>query len=124
MKKVTDTRKSPRADWLCGKNPRAIETQKAVGQMELVRSDQLPARVEYPRGARAEMVYEKMGIKVIGRSEDDDQFLDVELPPGWRKRATEHYMWSELIDDTGKVRATIFYKAAFYDRDAFINIEE
>ena len=30
-------------------------------------------------------------------------------------------MWNELIDNKGRKRASFFYKAAFYDRDAFIN---
>ncbi len=30
-------------------------------------------------------------------------------------------MWNELVDDKGRVRASFFYKGAFYDRDAFIN---
>ena len=44
------------------------------------------------------------------------------MPNGWKKQATDHSMWSELIDDKGKVRATIFYKAAFYDQRAFLNL--
>jgi len=47
----------------------------------------------------------------------------VELPIGWKKRSTGHSMWNDLVDDKGRVRATFFYKAAFYDRDAFINFE-
>lgn len=32
-------------------------------------------------------------------------------------------MWSLLINNNGITIASIFYKAAFYDRDAFTNIE-
>lgn len=63
--------------------------------------------------------YEKMGIKVIG--EYDDLFYNVQLPEGWKVEATEHSMWNNLLDDKGRKRASFFYKAAFYDRDAFIN---
>jgi hypothetical protein len=31
-------------------------------------------------------------------------------------------MWSYLVDEKGRERAAIFYKAAFYDRDAHISI--
>ena len=30
-------------------------------------------------------------------------------------------MWSELVDDKGRARAGILYKAALYDRDAHIS---
>lgn len=63
--------------------------------------------------------YEKMGIKVI--DESDELFWNVELPEGWKVEATDHSMWNNLYDDKGRERATFFYKAAFYDRDAFIN---
>lgn len=65
--------------------------------------------------------YEKMGIKII--SEHDDLFFDVELPEGWKIEATSHHMWNNLLDDKGRKRANFFYKAAFYDRDAFINFD-
>jgi predicted secreted protein len=29
-------------------------------------------------------------------------------------------MWSYIVDDEGTQRVAIFYKAAFYDRDAFM----
>ena len=32
-------------------------------------------------------------------------------------------MWNELYDNKNRKRATFFYKAAFYDRDAFINFD-
>jgi len=61
-----------------------------------------------------------MGI-VFGEKVDD-LFTSVTLPEGWHKEATEHAMWSKLIDDQGRERASIFYKAAFYDRSAFMSI--
>jgi hypothetical protein len=48
----------------------------------------------------------------------------VSLPPGWKVVPTDHSMWSDLVDAKGEKRASIFYKAAFYDRDAFIRIEK
>ena len=75
--------------------------------------------------------YRKMGIIIQSksiytphyRSNEDDLFVDVILPNGWSKVNTDHPLWSKLIDDKNRVRATIFYKSAFYDRDAFINFE-
>ena len=53
---------------------------------------------------------------------DDPLFVDAQLPDGWRVEATDHSMWSNLLDDQGMVRGSIFYKAAFYDRDAFMHV--
>ena len=65
------------------------------------------------------MQYERMGIKVIDKY--DDLFYSVELPDGWKIEATDNSMWNDLIDNEGRKRACFFYKAALYDRDAFIN---
>jgi len=101
-----------------------IERQEKQGQKELIYSSQLPLKW----GCNSDRVelfkqYEKMGIKIdiAGIKKDDNLFIDVELPEGWSKQSTEHAMWSNLIDDKGRIRAQIFYKAAFYDREAFIN---
>jgi hypothetical protein len=52
----------------------------------------------------------------------DPIFCLAELPKGWKKRPTEHSMWSELVDENNVVKAEIFYKAAFYDRSAFMRL--
>ena len=49
-------------------------------------------------------------------------FQEVILPAGWKKVRTDHSMWSKLVDDKGRERASIFYKAAFYDRSAHMNL--
>lgn len=121
MKKATNTENNPMPQWLMGGNPNAIEAQEAEGQKELINSLQLPLKCNSPRGINAAEQYHKMGIKTFTGSKGDDLFLGVKLPAGWKKEATDHSMWNNLIDDKGRVRATFFYKAAFYDRDAFIN---
>jgi len=72
----------------------------------------------------AEEAYERWGIEIIGETEGDDLFYDVILPDGWKKEATGHSMWTKLVDENGDVKAQIFYKDAFYDRDALININD
>lgn len=129
-----------------GKNPsKAIENQERRGQQYVVMHSRIPVKsneisvpdayrfagVEngMPYEQRREIVdknnlkytneqYARMGIKILSF---DDLFYDVELPEGWKVEATDHSMWNNLVDDKGRVRATFFYKAAFYDRDAFIN---
>jgi len=123
MKKVTNTPENPNFEWLCGGNPNAIEAQEKRGQDELAKSCQLPAKIN-SGGSETKSEYEKLGIKVIGVSKGDNLFLDVELPEGWKVQPTTHSMWSNLLDDKGNEIASIFYKAAFYDMAAFINIKQ
>jgi hypothetical protein len=97
--------------------PGGIEAQEAAGQATLVNSAMLPK--EMLRGCTRDKL-EAMGVKF--GADVDDLFVTVTLPDGWKKRATNHSMWSELIDEKGRVRALIFYKAAFYDRRATISL--
>lgn len=90
-----------------------IVASEARGQRELVEASQFPADM---RGERA--VFEAMGVEFLGPTEGDPIFLDCRLPAGWMKVATNHAMWSDLMDAKGRKRAEIFYKAAFYDRRA------
>lgn len=95
----------------------AIENQEVWGQQLLVADETLPRK--YGFNTTLEQL-ESMGI-VFGENADD-LFVRVRLPEGWSKQPTSHSMWSNLIDDQGRTRAMIFYKAAFYDRDAHIDI--
>ena len=125
MKKVTNTgKKEKNIDWLFGGNPGAIEAQEAKGQSELVASSQLPRKCNEPFHTNATEQYHKMGIKTFTTSKGDDLFIGVSLPKGWEIKPTDHSMWNNLVDDKGRIRATIFYKAAFYDRESFINFEK
>jgi len=94
-------------------DPRFIENMEAAGQRELVKAtDTLPSEgSEDPAWAAAGLVF---GEKLAG----DPVFRKVTLPMGWKKVATDHDMWSHLLDEKGTVRGKIFYKAAFYDRSA------
>lgn len=97
--------------------PGGIEAQEAAGQRAFVANDTLPIECGY--GTTREQI-ERMGI-TFGEPVDA-LFTNVQLPDGWHKEATDHSMHSNLLDDYGRVRARIFYKAAFYDRRADINI--
>jgi hypothetical protein len=98
-------------------NDSIIRGQEKQGQAEFVRSEVLPKQINL--GTREQ--FEKMGI--IFGEDADDLFVEVVLPPGWKKVATDHDMWSHLVDDKGRDRAAIFFKAAFYDRYAHLSIE-
>ncbi len=108
------------ADTLASGSPTEfIERQEAQGQRLLVQSETLP--VDIIDGKKEDL--EKSGIKFLGEVPGDKLFQFAELPEGWKKQATNHSMWSKLFDDKGRERASIFYKAAFYDRAAHLSIK-
>ena len=59
---------------------------------------------------------------IIKDAETDPLFVSCVLPEGWSKVATDHSMWSNLVDNEGLIRASIFYKGAFYDRSAHTHV--
>lgn len=95
----------------------AIERQEADGQRELVNASVLPIKGIERLRSMIESNGGSIGEPVAG----DTIFVNVVLPTGWTKVATDHSMWSNLLDDKGRKRAGIFYKAAFYDRSAHIS---
>lgn len=98
---------------------RAILHQEEQGQQSFVGSDTLPTDMGR-HGLDAKAILEAFGVKFLGVVSGDDLFQYVELPQGWKKEATSESMFSKLIDDRGRERAVIFYKAAFYDRSAHL----
>lgn len=96
--------------------PGGIEALEAVGQIELCNSTKLPKDTN---GCTREDL-EKLGIKFL--KSYDDIFINVKLPKDWKLIPTEHSMWNDLIDENKKVIAQVFYKAAFYDRSAHIQL--
>ena len=96
--------------------PQAIEEQEAAGQRALVEgAHSMPIDGDWA-------ALEALGV--VREDDADDLFARVRLPDGWRVKATDHAMWSDLLDESGRKVASIFYKAAFYDRRAFFRMEE
>lgn len=93
--------------------PGGIEAQEAAGQKDFVASQTLPK--DCPREE-----LEKLGF-VFG-DDADDIFINVQFPDGWTKKATGHSMHNDLLDEKGRKRGGIFYKAAFYDRHASLHL--
>jgi hypothetical protein len=120
MERVTNTETKQRN--ILDGFPESIVASEASGQQELVNSSQLPAFTCYSGDSKADL--EAHGIKVIGRTPGDESFYDVELPKGWKVEATDHSMWSKLLDEDKKERASVFYKAAFYDRKCHITFNK
>jgi hypothetical protein len=92
-----------------------IERQEAQGQRSLAASTQIPRRCGLTDEQLLQLGFTQLGEKT------GDLFRDVVLPPGWKKVPTDHSLWTDLVDDKGRKRASIFYKAAFYDREAFMS---
>ena len=101
-------------NYIIASTPGGIEAQERAGQATFARSETLPK--DCPR-----LHLEHLGF-VFGE-DADDIFVYVTFPQGWSKRPTEHAMWTDLLDDKGRKRAGIFYKAAFYDRDAHMILD-
>jgi hypothetical protein len=101
----------------------AIEAMEAEGQAELVKSSQFPSKFNGnpEEEKKARDLFGAAGMKWGEPTTGDEIFCQVELPKDWKLVRTDHAMWSELLDDKGRKRASIFYKAAFYDRSAFWN---
>ena len=122
--RITNTSKQAKEDPLMvlaehAFTPNPIERSEARGQQELCNSEVLPIKELH---GKVRGVLEKAGVVFGDIVKDDEIFQNVELPRGWKKVATDHSMWSKLIDDKGRERASIFYKAAFYDRSAHISL--
>ena len=94
-----------------------IEAQEARGQSQLVNSEQMPTE------CRDKEVMESWGVKFGEPTEGDDIFCQATLPEGWKKEPSDHSMWSYVVDENGRKRIAVFYKAAFYDRSAFCRTE-
>lgn len=102
--------------------PDGIERQETAGQSAMAKAaDRLPLDINYPRGLTHAQVAEALGIE-FGKTVDR-VFIEAALPDGWKIVPTSHALWSDLVDDKGRKRAAIFFKAAFYDYNAHISFE-
>ncbi len=106
-----------------------LELDQRDGQSQLVSSQaQLPSSMDDD----SRKILEKFGVQFAPGSvttphtslgtRPKELFVKVTLPKGWHIQATDSGYWSDLVDDKGRNRASIFYKSAFYDRDAFLHL--
>lgn len=94
-----------------------IGAQEKAGQQQLVHSDRLPTELHGDRAA-----FEALGFTFGDPDPTDPLFAPATLPDGWTRQAADHDMWSYLLDQQGRRRVAIFYKAAFYDRRAAMRL--
>lgn len=121
MSKITNTEEQVRQNPILGLfigMTGGIEEQEKQGQSQLVQSEQLPTDV---RPEDKEFL-QSLGVKFLNPCIDDPIFTNVTLPDGWGKKATDHHMWSHLLNADGEEVASIFYKAAYYDRSSHMHV--
>jgi hypothetical protein len=100
-----------------GDTDAVIGAQERAGQKQLVHSDRLPTELHSPREE-----FEAVGF-VLGEPDPrDPMFAPATLPNGWKREGSDHAMWSYIVDELGRRRVSIFYKAAFYDRSAHMGL--
>ena len=100
--------------------PGGIEMQEAAGQIELTgERNRMPIR-----GTTDDPVlrgqWEAVGFR-FGREvphQPAPVFVEATFPLGWFLKPTDHSMWSDVLDEKGRKRASVFFKAAFYDYKA------
>lgn len=98
---------------------RAIEEQERAGQAQLVSSDRLPTGLS---GGCADADFEDLGFAFGEPDSHDPLFRPATLPEGWKRAASGHEMWSHIVDQLGRRRVAVFYKAAHYDRRAHMHV--
>jgi hypothetical protein len=117
--------------------PGGIERQESEAQISLMESTNIPIKFNWvtrnitgnsydkkiakKATKLAEKMLKELGFK-LGKPVDD-LFREATLPEGWEKKASDHAMWSYIYDEKGRQRLSMFYKGAFYDRDAFLNFD-
>lgn len=115
---ITDTSKDSyiEATTFFGSKERsdAIVASEAQGQKELVHSELLPTDISDDD----KEVLKAWGVKLGKVCENDALFCEATLPEGWSKETTSHDMHSSVIDEKGRKRISVAYKAAYYDRYA------
>lgn len=98
--------------------PGAIEAQEAAGGAAMAAGD----CTVIPVKGYSDEELTVLGFTLGGPTPDDDLFREATLPPGWKREGTGHSMHTDIVDELGRKRIGIFYKAAWYDRKAHLSI--
>lgn len=111
--------KGDQENFIAASTKGGIEAQEHRGQIAQSFEQTLPIKGTSSSIGRKN--FETLGF-MFGKNVDG-LFVNATFPKGWHKKPTEHSMWSEIIDDKGRKRGMIFYKAAFYDMSAHVHLE-
>jgi hypothetical protein len=108
-------------NFLAAATPGGIEAQEKAGQLEQAELETLPIRLSHG-GSIGGSRKKWMDIGFQFGENFDDLFVRVKFPTGWKKVPTNHSIWSNIVDDKSRIRGSIFYRAAFYDRSAHAHL--
>lgn len=98
-----------------------IQNLEAESSREMCKRNLSPKESSLPKDIRG---IDREGLTNLGfvfTNDLDTIFVKVKFPPGWLCIPTEHRLWSNLIDQNQKVRATIFFKDSPWDRRAYLD---
>ncbi len=93
----------------------AIDLVNRKGQSDVVCDHYLAKNMNPSRE-----YWEKVGF-TFDDNDSDQVLIKATLPEGWSLKKEEIYH-TYMIDDKNRTRGYMFYKAAFYDRDARMNL--
>lgn len=93
-----------------------ITDMEAEGQRQLIHSNLLPTDMH--GGSDDDLT--ALGIQLGPVDANDPLFREATLPAGWTKEPTQSAQASYVKDPLGRVRLHVYYKAAFYDRNASV----
>lgn len=107
-----------------------IQDMEKRGIRELRDSDVLPSEgsvcppERWPDDPVPRAWLEERGFELGEPFKDDPIFVPCKFPEGWTKKPSETnpYYWTDVIDQEGTVRLSMFYKAAIHDRSAWLKI--
>lgn len=108
-----------------GKRPTEfLESIEKLGQDELCRLSEVAlSQLPLEMNTWDKETLQEAGVIFVDPVAEDPLFQHVVLPKGWRIVPTNDARHSDLVDDAGVKRASIWYKAAMYDRCASLSIE-
>lgn len=101
-------------------SPAGIIAQEKAGQTELAKNGR-NAQLPKDCSDACRKALEAAGVKFWEPVSGDPLFRHATLPEGWEIKPTDHDMYSDLLDEQGRKRASVGYKAAFYDRWAMLS---
>jgi hypothetical protein len=81
--------------------------------------DRLPARTNTVRGDPVRETLRRLGFLI---HEEKDGVLHLTPPNGWRLMTPPHSLWTDLVDQDGHKRGSIFSETSYYDRSPRIEI--
>ena len=99
-----------------------LDAHERNGQSYILQGNVLPVTAAYST-LDSEAVLKEAGVKFGEVVKDNPHFRHIELPPGWKMEAGEHTMWTHLVDESGRRRASIFYKDEVLIQEAYYAAE-